>query len=756
MRLKTRHRYEFGPFTADPEVRTLMRDGEVVPLPPKVFEVLLALLRSGGAPISRDDLLKAVWGDTFVEEGNLTNAVSILRKVLRHNSGESQYIVTIPRRGYRFAAPIREGQSPSALEIEVGEFSAEKLDIERVEEQTETEHAGAVSPSAVLKPLNVKGSHRLTRPVRWAATAVVAVVLAAGSVLLLLRLPRPAAPAHIEYTQLTNFADSATSPALSPDGHMLAFIRSEYTFGGPGQIYVKLLPDGEPVQLTFDDLDKRGSPKFSPDGTRIAYAAFQRGVPWNTWVVPALGGQPRLLLANASGLTWIEAGPRQSRLLFSELTGRSDQMAIVSATESRAEYRTVYMPSETGMAHRSYLSPDGKQVLLAEMAHSAWLPCRLTPFDGSASGKPAGPAPAQCADAAWSPDGKWMYFSANTGNGYHIWRQRFPDGVPEQITSGVTQEEGIEVAPDGRSFVTSIGVSQSTVWFHDSGGDRQITSEGYGLLPSVSPDGKKLYYLLRAGGERHFVSGELWAADLESGQRQRLLPDFVIQHYAISADGQRVVFVVSDDTGRSPVWVAALNGRSSPRPITTNPGRKAYFSAGGYVVFTGEEKGTSFVYRVKEDGSELQKVVSIRNTVSSPSVSPDGRWLVIQPASDSTDIMDRSAMLYPVGGGPPRLLCAPCTNGNDVERTQPPGVSWSPDGKFLYMKFQASTYAVPLRPGEMLPPMPPDGFRSKEDVAALPGARLIPEQGAFPGPNPNIYAFTKVATHRNIYRVSVP
>src|SRR5205823_10432604 len=102
----------------------------------------------------------------------------------------------------------------------------------------------------------------------WAAAPVlVAVVLAAGSALIVLRLERPAAPARLEYTQLTNFADSATSPALSPDGRMLAFIRSEYTFGGPGQIYVKLLPDGEPVQLTDDNLYKRGSPKFSPDGT---------------------------------------------------------------------------------------------------------------------------------------------------------------------------------------------------------------------------------------------------------------------------------------------------------------------------------------------------------------------------------------------------------------------------------------------------------------------------------------------------------
>ena len=112
-------------------------------------------------------------------------------------------------------------------------------------------------------------------------------------------------------------------------------------------------------------------------------------------------------------------------------------------------------------------------------------------------------------------------------------------------------------------------------------------------------------------------------------------------------------------------------------------------------------------------------------------------------------------MVYPVGGGSPTLLCAPCaSSGNDVERTEPSGVSWSPDGKFFYLKFQGSIYAVPLRQG-MLPPIPASGFRSKEDLAALPGVRLIPE-GAFPGPNPSIYAFTKIATQRNIYRVPVP
>jgi Tol biopolymer transport system component len=301
--------------------------------------------------------------------------------------------------------------------------------------------------------------------------------------------------------------------------------------------------------------------------------------------------------------------------------------------------------------------------------------------------------------------------------------------------------------------VTSIGTSQSTVWFHDSGGDRQITSEGYALLPSVSPDGKKLYYLLRTGGERHFITGELWAADLESGQRQRLLPDFLMRDYAISADGQRVAFVISDNTGHAPVWLAPLNGRSAPRQVADPDVWKVCFGAGGYLLFAGQEKGARFVYRVKEDGGELQKVVRIDSAAAMFSASPDAEWVVIPGVKDE---LSWPVIVYRVGGGSSTLLCPTCTGATDIERPRPSAVSWSPDAKFFYLTIQGSRYAIPLRPGQMLPPIPAAGFRSKQDVAALPGAKLIQEPDAFPGPNPSIYAFIKVATHRNIYRVPLP
>src|SRR5437773_12321714 len=123
-----------------------------------------------------------------------------------------------------------------------------------------------------------------------------------------------------------------------------------------------MLPSGEPVQLTHDDYLKL-SPVFSPDGSRIAYTVH--GQIWDTWAVPVLGGEPRLWLPNASGLGWIG----KSKLLFSEIKDHALHMAAVTADESRAGSRDLYVPPhERGMADRSYPSPDGKRMRLVELA----------------------------------------------------------------------------------------------------------------------------------------------------------------------------------------------------------------------------------------------------------------------------------------------------------------------------------------------------------------------------------------------------
>lgn len=108
MSLMQKEMYEFGAFSVDPEERVLTRDGTALPLTPKVFDTLLCLVRNPGRVLTKDELLKEIWPDTFVEEVNLAVNISTLRKALGENPQDGRYIVTVAGRGYRFVADVRQ------------------------------------------------------------------------------------------------------------------------------------------------------------------------------------------------------------------------------------------------------------------------------------------------------------------------------------------------------------------------------------------------------------------------------------------------------------------------------------------------------------------------------------------------------------------------------------------------------------------------------------------------------------------------
>jgi DNA-binding winged helix-turn-helix (wHTH) protein len=102
-----KHVYEFDSFTLDENERVLLRDGKRVPLTPKALEMLIVFVARAGLVLERDELMEMVWPDAFVEESNLAVTISTLRKALGEMPGGGQYIGTLPRRGYRFAAEVR-------------------------------------------------------------------------------------------------------------------------------------------------------------------------------------------------------------------------------------------------------------------------------------------------------------------------------------------------------------------------------------------------------------------------------------------------------------------------------------------------------------------------------------------------------------------------------------------------------------------------------------------------------------------------
>ncbi len=136
--------YEFGPFRVDASERLLLRDGKPVPLTPKVLDTLLVLVERSGRLVEKDELMKRLWPDTFVEEGALTRNISDLRKALSETSSENKYIDTVPKRGYRFMASVREISDASVtltvekttqahVVIEEGELAGQVFQDDQVE-----------------------------------------------------------------------------------------------------------------------------------------------------------------------------------------------------------------------------------------------------------------------------------------------------------------------------------------------------------------------------------------------------------------------------------------------------------------------------------------------------------------------------------------------------------------------------------------------------------------------------------------------
>jgi adenylate cyclase len=106
--------YEFGPFCVDANKRLLARDGSPVPLTPKVFDTLLHLVQHSGTALGKDEIMKAIWPDTLVEENNLNQNISILRRVLGDGRTEPRYIATVPGYGYQFVAKVRSSRERSS------------------------------------------------------------------------------------------------------------------------------------------------------------------------------------------------------------------------------------------------------------------------------------------------------------------------------------------------------------------------------------------------------------------------------------------------------------------------------------------------------------------------------------------------------------------------------------------------------------------------------------------------------------------
>jgi hypothetical protein len=330
-----------------------------------------------------------------------------------------------------------------------------------------------------------------------------------------------------------------------------------------------------------------------------------------------------------------------------------------------------------------------------------------------------------------------------------LWRQSFPDGQPEQITSGPTEEDGVAVAPDGRSLITSISTKQNAVWIHDSRGDHALSTEGYAAAtpPLFSHDGKSLYYLLRHDSPES--PSELWRADLDSGRSEAVVPGVSMLQYDISSDEKAVVFTTQPAGQASQLWLAPLDRSSPPRMISASGKANPHFGAKGQVLFRYTDGKAYYLAKMGLDGSGRT------NIFPSPildffGTSPDHRFALLSAPFPESKIPGQGpVMAVPVEGGPARRIC------DDLCL-----VRWSPDGKYFYMSIAlpsltdpaGKTLVIPVSPGDSFPPLPASGIRPGGEGLAIPGIKVV-EQGAIAPGLGSTYAYVKATMHANLFRI---
>jgi len=643
--------YEFGNYRIDTVNRRLLRDGETVPLKAKVVDTLLLLIERKGEVVEKDELMKELWPDSFVEEANLTQNIYMLRKAF----GEAQYIETIPRRGYRFAAAVKEWADPSRELLIIREKTTRSLSYEDEVQQAANDQLDLPAAHARQFPT------RFRLPGRLRVLVSIAIVAGALAMLaLVIFWPRKATVpfAAIDLVRFTT-SGKAEKAAISTDGKYLGYVLVD---AGRSSLRLQQIATGKDLELIPPSETEFYGLTFSHDGNYIYYVSQQMNRLGMLFQIPSLGGPANKLAEDVD----------------STVTMAPDDKSLAFIRLSPAE-RSIIVLNVDGSGERKLASTSTSAQLLIEpsfLVPPAWSP------DGRIIACPVGIANAEdeyqtiwgfetdtgkgsaLTSEHWQMIGK-MYWP-QTGNGIviaavgksgnftqQIWHVSYPDGAVRKITNDLSDYRDLSVTADARTIVAVQSERRANLWVAAAGDldhPRQLTATNYDGLDGLAwtPDGK-IVYTQQSAGEQN-----LWITDLNGNNSQLTKQAGFNLEPAVSADGRYVVFT-SSRAGRLHIWRIDIDGKhplelthgSEDRaPSLTVDSQSVFFRS--YVYGGGAQ-----IFRVSIDGGEPVRVTE--KISGSPSISPDGKSLALI-YREAPAAINKFAIMN-LDGSATRLIC---------------------------------------------------------------------------------------------------
>jgi DNA-binding winged helix-turn-helix (wHTH) protein/Tol biopolymer transport system component len=671
--------YEFGEFHLDREERVLRRGQAAVSLTPKATDILLTLVGRGGRIVEKAELMQLVWPDTAVEESNLTQNIYTLRRILADGDGKCPFIETVPRRGYRFVAPVRtvhEAAEAAAGELAVAGGLPMLSEWPREAQPAEPQH----SP---VMPEIARASRRpwAWRPGAWLLLAGLgAAVIGTAALREISRRATPDRPARdltAPVTRVTNLGNVVRA-ALSWDGRSVVYAVAT---GARESLWVNKLDSARSVQLVepaVGTFRRGGGVSSAPDGW-VYYTWFRPDLAWVGIFRIHQDGGPSEPVNQVKDLPSFDpSGRRFACISTTSITVRESRLLVYDAAGKSPRVVAVHVPPRTFLQMRPAWSPDGRQLAAWTMSEHEPSVRELVIVDveGGRERTVARPQLHTVDGMVWLPDGSSVVVAARAAASapLRLWQISVASGEMRPLTSDISDYLLAGLAGEGRQVAAvRVDVARS-LWMapvKDLSQARQVGYDAGDLseLESLAwmKDGRLLYTSTESG------NADIWMYEPAKDSRRRLTTSPSDDFNPASAPHGKTIVFASDRSGGSALWAMSDAGESSVKQLTTGGDSRPSVSRDGTVVFQRGviQSGPLELWRVPLKGgaaTRLAEGVSIR-----PAVSPDGRmlayyWLTPERWTLAVGPTD--------GGEPLRLFPLSSTH---CGRT----VRWSPDSRSL-------------------------------------------------------------------------